>query len=317
LKREYDPMLAFLGGREDLERAGYIFEPKLDGTRALCYVNTDMHFINRRGHEITERYPEFNFRGHIKAASCVLDGEVIVYDRQGNPSFALLQKREQSKTSSAKLLSVNHPATYVVFDLVELEGKDLTALRLEERKQLLSEVLLDGEHVQTIVSTKDAHKLWSIVEARKLEGVMAKRIGSRYEPGKRSEAWIKIKALKTIDCVVIGFTSEKRAISALALGLYFGDELRFVGRVGTGFTEKYLEQLRPLLDALVTEEAPVAGQPDHPTIWVRPELVAEIEYLMLTRDWHLRAPSFRRLRYDKDPRECTSDLVGISSPDME
>ncbi|OPY31333.1 MAG: DNA ligase [Methanomassiliicoccales archaeon PtaU1.Bin124] len=307
----YEPMLAFLGGRPDLDRSGYAFEPKLDGTRAVCYVNGGMKFINRRGHEISERYPDFLFRDHVKASSCVLDGEVVVYDKEGNPSFSLLQKREQSKTGSAHFLSRQHPATFVVFDILEKDGKDLTSLKYTERRRILQETVTDGKGIQVIVSTTDAHKLWSIVAQRKLEGVMAKRIDSHYEPGKRSESWIKIKALKTLDCVLIGFTSEKRSISALALGLYFGPELRYMGRVGTGFTERYLENLRKVLDTMVIEDPPVKSFPDHPiTTWVRPELVAEVEYLMLTGDGHLRAPSFRRLRSDKDPKECTSETLG-------
>ena len=310
--KEYDPMLAFLGGKEDLDRAGYIFEPKLDGTRALCYADKGLRFINRRGHAIGERYPEFKFRDSIKAASCVLDGEIVVYDGHGNPSFHLLQKREQSKTSAQHLLAARHPATYVVFDIVELDGKDLTPLPLMERKKILAEVLQKAEHIQPIVWTNDGHKLWSIVEERKLEGIMAKRADAPYEPGKRSVDWIKVKALKTIDCVIIGFTSEIRTISALALGLYFDDGLRYMGRVGTGFTERYLEALRPVLDKLVVQEPTVKSYPEHPvTIWVRPELVAEVEYLMLTNDGHMRAPSFRRLRDDKRPEECTAEAAGI------
>ncbi|HSV42338.1 MAG TPA: non-homologous end-joining DNA ligase [Methanomassiliicoccales archaeon] len=307
----YEPMLAFLGKRNDLDRDGYIFEPKLDGTRALCYVNEGIRFINRRGRDITERYPEFKFRNDLKARSCVLDGEIVVYNRQGNPSFSLLQKREQSRTSIAHILAANHPATYVVFDILELDGEDLTRTGLEERRDRLQEVLKESAAIQLIVSTKDGQKLWSIVEERKLEGVMAKRIGSPYEPGKRSMAWIKIKALKTIDCVLIGFTSEKRPISALALGLYFGNELRYMGRVGTGFTERSLEQSRPVLDSMMVDEPPVKSYPDHPTIWIRPELVVEIEYLQLTGDGHLRAPSFRRFRDDKGPKECTAESAGI------
>jgi DNA ligase D-like protein (predicted ligase) len=307
-------MLAFLGGKNDLEREGYIFEPKLDGTRALCYVNEDIRFINRRGHDISERYPEFNFRDELKVESCVLDGEVIVYDGHGNPSFSLLQKREQSKTSSARLLSGSHPATYVVFDILELNGRDLTTLPLSARKEELRKAVVPGKHLQPIVWTKEGAKLWKIVEERKLEGVMAKRFDSVYEQGKRSEAWIKVKALKTLDCVIIGFTSEKRSISALALGLYVNGELRYMGRVGTGFTESYLDNLRKVLDNMVIPGPPVKSYPDHPTTWVRPELVAEVEYLMLTGDGHLRAPSFRRLRTDKAPEDCTADVAGISIP---
>jgi len=306
----YKPMLAAMGSKDDLERDGYIYEPKLDGTRALCYVSSTMKFVNRRDHDITERYPEFSFRDQVKARSCVLDGELVVYDKRGNPSFHLLQKREQSMPSVAKFLSIQYPATYVVFDILELEGKDLLSTRLDERKRIMHAVLREGHHVQSIAYTKDGVKLWSVVEKRKLEGVMAKRANSYYEPGKRSDAWLKIKALKTVDCVLLGYTSEIRTISALALGLFFGDELRYVGRVGTGFTEKYLEELRPVLDGMLAETPPVASFPIEPTItWVRPELIAEVEILELTRDKHLRAPSFRRLRNDKDIRDCTIEQL--------
>ena len=307
----YEPMLAAIGSRDDLEREGYIFEPKLDGTRALCYVDSTMKFVNRRGHELTERYPEFSFRDQIKARSCVLDGELIVYDNRGNPSFHLLQKREQSKTSIAKFLSIQHPATYVVFDILELEGKELFSIRLDERKKIMNAVLREGHHMQSNAFTKDGRKLWTVVEQRKLEGVMAKRANSYYEPGKRSDAWLKIKALKTVDCVLLGYTSEVRAISALALGLYFGNELRYVGRVGTGFTEKYLEELRPVLEVMRTDTPPVASHPKVPVItWVRPDLIAEVEILELTQDKHLRAPSFRRLRNDKAVKDCVVEQLG-------
>jgi DNA ligase D-like protein (predicted ligase) len=307
----YLPMLAGMGSKKDLEKEGYIYEPKLDGTRALCYVNSTMKFLNRRGHDITDRYPEFSFRDQIKARSCVLDGELLVYDNRGNPSFRLLQKREQSKPSIAKFLSIQHPATYVIFDILELDGKELTITRLDERKKIMHAVLREGHHLQSIAFTKDGRKLWSMVEQRKLEGVMAKRANSYYEPGTRSDAWLKIKALKTVDCVLLGYTSEIRTISALALGLFFGEELRYVGRVGTGFTEKYLEELRPVLDGMLAETPPVTSYPNEPTItWIRPELIAEVEVLELTRDKHLRAPSFRRLRNDKDIRDCVVEQLG-------
>jgi DNA ligase D-like protein (predicted ligase) len=307
----YEPMLAGMGSKNDLEKDSYIYEPKLDGTRALCHVNSTMRFLNRRGRDITDRYPEFSFRDQIKARSCVLDGEIVVYDNRGNPSFRLLQKREQSKTSIAKFLSIQHPATYVIFDILELDGKELINTRLDERKKIMHSVLREGHHLQSIAFTRDGRKLWSVVEQRKLEGVMAKRSNSYYEPGKRSDAWLKIKALKTVDCVLLGYTSEIRTISALALGLFFGNELRYVGRVGTGFTEKYLEELRPVLDGMLAETPPVTSYPIEPVItWVRPELIAEVEILELTRDKHLRAPSFRRLRDDKDIRDCVVEQLG-------
>jgi bifunctional non-homologous end joining protein LigD len=305
----YEPMLAILGTMADLDRPGYYFEPKLDGTRALCYVGSETRFINRRGWDITTRYPEISFRKEVKAESCVLDGEIVVFDGRGNPSFSLLQKREQARSGMAPLLGEQHPATYIAFDILELEGRNITTMPLEERRKRLRKVLRDGPRAQSIVATTDGPRLWAIVEARKLEGVMAKRADSVYEQGRRSDAWMKIKALQTVDCVIVGFTSEKRTISALALGLFFGNELRYMGRVGTGFTEMFLARLRPVLDALVIEDPPVKRYPKDPIIWVRPELVAEIEYLQLTGDGHFRAPSFRRLRDDKAPEECTLDTA--------
>lgn len=130
----------------------------------------------------------------------------------------------------------------------------------------------------------------------------------------RSRSWIKIKGLKSVDCVIVGFTSERRAISALALGLYFDHELTYTGRVGTGFTEKFLSELRNILDNILIEGPPVRNVPKHPIIWVRPELVAEIEYLLTTKDGHLRAPSFLRMRTDKDPRDCTSETLAPIRP---
>ena len=303
-------MLAFLGGRSDLQRTGYEYEPKLDGTRALCYVDSSLRFLNRREHDVTERYPDLSFRKSIRAVSCVLDGEIVVYDAKGNPSFSLLQKREQSRSASIPYLSRRHPATYVAFDILELGGKDVTSSPLTERKVLLKDVVEESERLQVIASTADGRKLWEVVEARGLEGVMAKRTDSVYEPGRRSLSWIKIKALHTLDCVIVGFTSEKRSISALALGIYLGTELSYVGRVGTGFTSRFLDELREVLDRMVIERPPVGDPPDHTITWVRPELVAEVEYLQLTNDGHLRAPSFRRMRTDKRPTDCTFDELG-------
>jgi DNA ligase D-like protein (predicted ligase) len=308
----YQHMLAEMGSKEDLEREGFIYEPKLDGTRALCYVNSTFRFVNRRGYDITERYPEFAFRDQIKARSCVLDGELIVYDNRGNPSFHLLQKREQANPSIARYLGIQHPATYVVFDILELEGKELLSTRLDERKKIMHAVLREGHHMQSIGFTKDGLKLWSLAQQRKIEGVMAKRSNSLYESGKRSDAWLKIKILHTVDCVLIGYTSEIRTISALALGLFFGDELRYVGRVGTGFTDKYLEELRRVLDGMLATVPPVSKYPKEPVItWVRPELIAEVEALQLTSDDHLRAPSFRRLRNDKKIEDCVIEQLRV------
>ena len=305
----YGPMLARLGSREDLKRKDCIFEPKLDGTRAILYYDSGSKMINRRDHEITARYPELDFSGSIRARSCVLDGEVVVFDQKGNPSFLLLQGREQAAPGAYRSKSQAHPATYVVFDILELEGKDLTGLPLSDRKGKLDEVVVDTPTIRKIFFTHDGKKLWDLVCERGTEGVMAKVFDSAYEEGKRSASWIKIKTLITVDCVIVGYTHEIRAVSSIALGLYRDGKLIFVGKVGTGFDEAFLSTLKPRLDAIRTNKPTAEEGPEEGIIWVRPEMVCEVEFLELTRNGHMRAPSFRRLRDDKDPKDCTFEAI--------
>jgi DNA ligase D-like protein (predicted ligase) len=301
-------MLASPGKEEDLDRIGYVFEPKLDGTRALCYKDGGIRFINRRDRDITERYPELDISSSIRARDCVLDGEIVVFDDTGNPSFRLLQKREQTSPSVYHLRSRQHPSTYVVFDILNHDGQDLTSLPLSERRIVLESVVTEGPSLRKIVQTMEGRKLWALILDRGVEGVMAKRMDSKYEQGIRSQHWLKIKTTLTVDCVVVGYSHEKRAISSLALALY-DDVLVYVGRVGTGFTEDQMEHMVRILEPLRIDVPPVVNVPEHDLSWVRPEMVCKVEFLELTINGHLRAPSFRGLRYDKPPKDCGMDQV--------
>lgn len=303
------PMLAQPGRKEDLGRPGYLYEPKLDGTRALCQKDARLTFVNRRGRDITERYPELDLMADIKAKRCVLDGEIVVFDSKGNPDFRLLQKREHSSTSMRGMLSARHPATYVVFDILEKEGRDLAPLPLIERRKVLLATVTESRSLRAIVSSSDGRKMWELAKQRGIEGVMAKRIDSAYEEGRRSPSWIKVKTTNTLDCLIIGYTSDQRPLSALGLGLIDGRSIVYVGKVGTGFTDAFMQDLKVRLDMLATKEAPVVNPPVNAMIWTRPELVCEVEYLEVTPSLHLRAPSFRRLREDKLPEECTIDQI--------
>lgn len=306
------PMLAQPGGPKDLRRSGFIFEPKLDGTRALLYKGEGIRLINRRDNEITDRYPEFQFKEEIGAKQCVLDGEVVVFDSQGNPSFRLLQKREHVGAGKAHLRSAQHPATFVAFDILELEGKDLTSLPLEERKKSLDQTVHETKAIRKILYTEEGEKLWKLVKDRGIEGVMAKSLSSQYEEGRRSPSWIKIKTTVTIDCAIVGFTSEIRVISSLVLAVYNQGQWVYIGRVGTGFTDEFLTELRKELEKLVVNEPPVSNPEERGITWVRPEMVCEVEFLELTMDRHLRAPVFRRLRFDKAPQDCLLfDLLAL------
>jgi DNA ligase D-like protein (predicted ligase) len=305
----YRAMLASPGKEEDLDRIGYVFEPKLDGTRALCYKERGIRFINRRDRDITERYPELDIFSSIRAKDCVLDGEIVVFDDTGNPSFRLLQKREQTSPSVYHLRSKQHPSTYVVFDILNHDGQDLTSLPLSERRIILESVVTEGPSLRKIVQTMEGRKLWNLILDRGVEGVMAKEMDGRYEQGVRSQHWLKIKTTLTVDCVVVGYSHEKRAISSLALALYEDDILVYVGRVGTGFTEDQVEHMVRILEPLRIDVPPVVNVPEHDLSWVRPEMVCKVEFLELTINGHLRAPSFRGLRFDKPPKDCGMDQV--------
>jgi len=299
----FKPMLCKLGEKRDLGRKNYIAEPKLDGTRAIAYVDKKIKIINRRNRDITHRYPEFKFK--INAKNCILDGEIICYDKKSMPNFNLLQKREQlEKKFLIELRSKQYPATYVVFDILRKDGKDLANLPLLERKKILEQTVKGGRNIETIFYTTKIRELWNKIRKADMEGIVIKRKDSRYLPGTRSDAWIKIKNLKTIDAVIIGYTHEKRIISALAIGIYSKGKLKYIGRVGTGFTEEFLEELYEMLRPLKQKKATVKYEGRKEIHWVKPKIVAEIRYLEFSKDMIMRVPAFLRLRFDKEAKEC-------------
>jgi DNA ligase D-like protein (predicted ligase) len=234
----------------------------------------------------------------------VLDGEIVCYNN-GKPDFYRLQQREHIDNDfiieiRAKLM----PATYVVFDILEWNGKEMIKKPLMKRKEILEEIWNNGKHLELIFYTEKGKKLWESIKKIELEGVMAKEKNSFYYPGERREEWIKVKNVKSIDIVIVGYTSLKREISSLGMGLYDDGNLIYVGKVGTGFDEKTMELLKKMLKE--TSKPCVKNYEDAPAnmIWVKPEVVAEIEYLEKTERNELRSPSFKRLRNDKEARDC-------------
>jgi bifunctional non-homologous end joining protein LigD len=286
-------MLAATGTQAILRSKAYLFEPKLDGYRALCQKKAGiLRFTSRNNRDITGDFPELSI-GHLIKADCTLDGEIVVYDQEGNPSFVLIQQRKQRR----------QPPTYVAFDILELEGRDLRRLPLSTRKQLLARIIEDGKNLQTMPSTENGEELWKVVIARGLEGVIAKKKESVYV-NERSRSWLKIKLEKTVDCVIIGYATKTRKIASLALGLYDGGVLTYIGQVGTGFSDPLLERLgRQLIEASNNATLPKNVRP------VIPDHVCEVRYLQFTNDRRLRAPVFLRLRDDKAAVECTMDQV--------
>lgn len=312
--KKYKVMLAKQADKDILRKKGFIYEPKLDGTRVLIYKNHTIKLINRRDHNVTRRYPELNIKDNIKSKTCVLDAELVILNN-GKPDFNLLQTREQlDKPFTIKLRSEQFPATLFVFDILEKDGKDLTSLPLIKRKKILRKTIIDSPFIVFCPYTKNGLELWHKVKQLGMEGVMAKRVNSLYE-GTRSKSWLKIKNLNTVDAIIIGFTKGKglrsKVFGSLVLASYINNKLTYIGRVGTGFDTQMINKLSKMLKKLKTEKCPL-GKKEleshnvnvNDIVWVKPKLIAEVKYLKLTKQHELRAPSFLRLRFDKKLKDC-------------
>jgi len=306
-------MLCKTGSKRDLNRK-WIFEPKFDGTRIfLVKTNKKIKLINRRGRNITYRYPELkNTINNIDAKQCVLDGELVVLNKKGVPDFHLLQQREQlEKAMEIEVRSKEIPASIFVFDILKKDGMSLALLPLHKRKKILSTTVINSPFISACPFTTNGHKLWNSIKNLKMEGVIAKNPESIYEEGVRSPDWLKIKNVKTIDAVIVGFTKEKREISALCLACYVNRKLLYIGRVASGISDDFISEFLPKFRRIIVKKAPVNNPPKtrKEIFWLKPVMVAEVKYLNITKDLELRAPVLLRIRYDKKPEECVIEHI--------
>jgi bifunctional non-homologous end joining protein LigD len=306
-----EPMLARTGPLPP-ENGRWAYEIKWDGVRAIGYVaGGRLRLASRNGRDITPRYPELRELGRALAGhEAIIDGEVVAFGEDGRPSFQLLQRRMHLTSEHAvRRLSQSDPVAYIVFDLLWLDGHSLCGLRYDERRERLLELGLNGRTWQTPAHhVGDGQAMLEASRAQGLEGVIAKRLDCPYTPGRRSPAWVKVKNFRQIDVVVGGWLpGEGRRsgrLGALVVGFYEDDELRYAGRVGTGFSEAELDRLGSILEPLSRPDSPFSGrQPPKETRFVEPELVAAVEYGEWTQARTLRHPSYKGLRDDVDPRE--------------
>ncbi len=305
VRNDYKAMLATPA--QDVPKGDeWLYEVKWDGYRALGYVRGGgARLVSRNYNDLTGRFPEVAkaLEKAARSPECVVDGEVCALDEQGRPSFSAMQQGKQGTQ-----------IVYAVFDVLEVDGVSVTSLPLEERRERL-EALLDQRQrtVQISVLFDDGEALYDAAVEQGLEGVMAKRKGSRYLEGKRTRDWLKIKTHQRQEFVICGYTKgqgrRSGSFGSLVLGTYRGGKLVWVGNCGTGFSERDIGELLRTLERLETGEPPLAVVPKMPkvrkgdVVWVRPELVCEVEFAEWTHDGHLRAPSFQGLREDKSPRE--------------
>jgi bifunctional non-homologous end joining protein LigD len=309
-RSDYQPMLATL---ETVLPQGddWLYEIKWDGYRAIAYVRgSECRLRSRNGNDLTERFAAVAkaIPRSLKTPDAVLDGEVCALDERGRPSFSAMQ---QGKPET--------PTIYAAFDLLEVEGATLVDRPLEERRGRLEQLVDRASSVLRISEGfDDGPALAAAVEEQELEGVIAKRLGSPYSEGKRTRYWLKVKTRPEQEFLVAGYTrGEGRrsgGFGSLVLAVREGGRLRYVGNVGTGFSDAEIDRLLRLLKPLERPDPPFDAVPKMPRVrrgdvaWVEPKLVAQVEFSEWTHDGHLRAPSYRSLRDDKEPAEVRREL---------
>ncbi len=312
-QRIYKPMLA-LAAKEAFTDKDWIFEIKWDGFRAIAYVEEPFSLRSRNGKELKQNFPELQQITSL-AKDIVVDGEIVVMS-EGTPNFQALLKRGQAvSVGEIKRQSQRAPAVYIVFDIIEKAGKALVDVPLMERKAILKDSLKEGANVLLCdYIDEKGEAYFKLILEKGLEGVVAKRKDSCYEEGRRTGSWLKIKKLKTVDCVIFGYTCGENiraeTFGALVLGLYDGARRPvYVGKVGTGFTEEVLRILTDKFAKNTTNEAPFRAESGDTVTWLKPRFVCEVAYQVVTKDGRLRMAHFKRLRDDKPPEQCTLDQL--------
>jgi bifunctional non-homologous end joining protein LigD len=309
LRNDYKPMLATL---TDALPTGddWTFEVKWDGYRAVGYVRGgEAKLVSRNGNDLTGRFPDIAkaLGRAAKSPDCVVDGEVCALDENGRPSFSAMQQGAPGT-----------PLVYEVFDLLERDGEPVLDRPLSERRKLLAG-LLDKRvaNVQISGAFDDGEALFTAAQEQHLEGVMAKKAGSRYAEGRRTRDWLKIKTHGEQEFVIVGYTKGEgrraRTFGSLVLAVNESGTLRWVGNAGTGFTEKTIDELLDALEPLRVADSPLAVIPKmakvrkSDVVWVQPKLVAEVKFAEWTHDGHLRAPVYLGLRDDKAALEVRAE----------
>ena len=303
MPRSIKPMLA-TPVEKPFDHPDWIFEVKWDGYRAVAeirdravslYSRNGISF-NKKFSPIVESLRKFGF-------DAVLDGEIVVVDKQGRSDFQMLQHYQDS---GGHLL-------YYVFDLLYFQGHDLTGLPLVRRKEVLKKILPSSPKIRfSDHVVKEGVLFYQVSKEKGLEGIIAKHAQSAYETGRRSRQWLKVKTRLTQEGVIAGFTEPgggRKYFGALVLGLFEGDELIYIGHVGGGFAEKDLKDIREQVGPLIQKECPFPLEPETnaQVTWVKPELVCEVDFSGWTEDAVMRQPVFLRLREDKDAREVVRE----------
>lgn len=279
----------------------WLFEIKWDGYRAVAEKNKkNILLYSRNGLNFLSTYPIVASQLlHIKE-DVVIDGEIVVLNSEGYPDFQLLQHYAENQ---------DKPIQYYVFDLLKLNGKNTTQLSLVERKELLREIIPENDVIKYSDHIfENGVSFFQVSKEKNLEGIMAKKIDSKYYSGKRTNEWMKIKHHKTQEAIVAGYTQPagaRKYFGALVLAIKDGKKLKYIGHTGGGFNQVSLKEMYEKLQPLVQEKSPFDKKikTNTPVTWVKPELICEVKFAEITSDGKLRHPIFLHLRNDKNPNE--------------
>ncbi|MEJ7629324.1 MAG: non-homologous end-joining DNA ligase [Nocardioidaceae bacterium] len=309
------PMLATPAGLP-ADGSGWTYEMKWDGVRAVGYVDGGrLTLRSRNDRDVTASYPELRALGAaLGSTQVVLDGEIVAFDDQGRPSFGRLQQRlGVTSASQVRRLASSHPVVYVLFDLLHLDGQPTLTLPYTRRRELLEGLGLSGPGWQTPPALDgDGADLLAATREQGLEGLLAKRADSTYQPGRRTPNWLKIKNSLDIEVLIGGWRpGEGRrtgTLGSLLLGVPDEDGLRYVGKVGTGFTQSMLRDLEQRVSRLERTTSPFVDVPRKDAKdarWCTPRLVGEVAFSGWTTDGRLRHPSWRGLRPTRTPADAS------------
>ena len=312
-------MLAVAGELPADDRA-WAYEMKWDGLRAIATISAGtLTLSSRTGRDVTATYPELaGMAGALGSSDVVLDGEIVAFGEGTWPSFEAIQQRMNvTSPSQVRRLAAEVPVTYLAFDLLSVDGQSLTDRPYRERRARLDELAFDGPRWQTPPAFIDVPgpDVQAVSRQLNLEGIMAKRLLSRYEAGKRSAAWRKIKNVHRQEFVVGGWKpgegNRSDVIGSLIVGVQGPEGLTYAGHVGTGFTQQTLRMLTERLAPLRRPTSPFGSTvpPEYArgAVWAEPELVIEAEFALWTSSGRLRAATYRGLRDDKDPADVVRE----------
>ena len=306
LRGEIEPMLAKSADKPP-DSEDYIYEMKWDGIRSIVYLDEGQIRIHgRNGMDFTKQFPELqNAEESFRATSAVFDGEIVCLESDGRPHFRnVITRMQQTSDGGIERAKAKYPAVCYLFDCLYLDGRPIVNEPLARRKEWLKDAIRAQSSYRVSEVVEDGLAFYEAVKGMGLEGIIAKQRNSTYQAGKRSDSWIKVKARQTTECVIVGYTKGKgdreSAFGALHLAQKRENELKYVGKAGSGFDDALLKSVAKELEPLTRIKRPVKERPldDAKSVWVEPKLMCEVEFASLTPDGLLREPVFLRLRPD-------------------